>query len=50
MNPVFSHCAALILKSADPIDLQDYGDTPFRKFCFKVLWYLPGGRKSDSDQ
>ena len=25
---------------ANPIDLSDYGDTPFRKFCFKIVWPL----------
>ena len=29
---------------ADPIDLCDGGDTPFRKVCFYVCWIL---RKSD---
>ena len=29
---------------ADPIDLADYGDTPFHRFCFRLLWLLPGGR------
>ena len=34
-----------IMRHADPIDLADHGDTPFRKFCFSVLWVLPVGRK-----
>lgn len=29
---------------ADPIDLQDGGDIPFRQFCFNVLWKFPSVR------
>ena len=28
------------LREADPIDLNDGGDTPFRRLCFDLLWKL----------
>ena len=33
---------AFLRRHADPIDLSDRGDTPFRKFCFRVYWFVPG--------
>lgn len=32
-------------RHADPIDLSDYGDSPFRKFCFRLFWFLPGAKQ-----
>ncbi len=29
-----------IMDRADPIDLADHGDKPFRRFCYKVFWHL----------
>ena len=34
-----------LMAHADPIDLSDYGDTLFRRFCFRLLWLLPGEKK-----
>lgn len=37
-----------IMERADPIDLSDNGDTPFRTFCYKILWRFPGRKKTGS--
>ena len=29
-----------LMRHADPIDLNDGGDTPFRRLCFDLLWEL----------
>ena len=34
-----------VKKFADPIDMQDGGDTPFRRFIFAVSWILTKGKK-----
>jgi hypothetical protein len=31
-----------IQNHADPIDISDFGDSLFRRFCFRLLWSLPG--------
>lgn len=31
-----------IQNHADPIDIADFGDTLFHRFCFRLLWILPG--------
>ena len=46
----FSFCEKVSLlrwvkKFADPIDMQDGGDTPFRRFIFAVSWILTKGKK-----
>ena len=43
------HVLQKLMRHADPIDLSDYGDTPFRQFCFRLLWLLPGKKKTGSD-
>ncbi len=43
------HMFQKLMHHADPIDLSDYGDTPFRQFCFRLLWLLPGKKKTGSD-
>ena len=42
---VFDYCMkaghfGYLMKHTDPIDLNDGGDTPFRRFCFDLLWKL----------
>ncbi len=37
-----------VMERANPIDLSDDGDTAFRTFCYKILWRLPGRKKTGS--
>ena len=29
-----------LVRHADPADLEDGGDTPFRRFCYSAVWNL----------
>lgn len=39
-----------IKRHANPIDLSDHGDTPFRQFCYNVIWLLPGRHIRDDQE
>ena len=34
-----------VKKYADPIDMRDGGDTPFRRFAFASSWIITKGKK-----
>ena len=34
-----------VKKYADPIDMRDGGDTPFRRFAFAASWIMTKGKK-----
>ena len=43
------HLFQKLMRHAEQIDLSDYGDTPVRQYCFRLLWLLPGKNKTGSD-
>lgn len=44
-EPLHIGLLANLKRHADPIDLFDYGDTRFRRFCFRIIWFLPGTKE-----
>ena len=38
------HILDKLKRHADPIDLADYGDTPFRKMIYNLFWLFPHKR------